>query len=78
MTIFYLIPYSSYVLQPLDLYPFNVIKSQYRDEISNLAALIDKIVVKKNLFIEVYNKARNEGITEYNVHAGWSATGIYP
>ena len=78
VTIFYLIPYSSYVLQPLDLCPFSVIKSRYRDEISNLAALTDEIVVKKNLFIEVYNKARNEGMTEYNIRAGWSAIGIYP
>ena len=78
VTVFYLIPHSSHVLQPLDLCPFSVIKSQYRDEISNLAALTDEIAVKKNLFIEVYNKAHNEGITEYNVCASWSATGIYP
>ena len=70
MTVFYLIPYSSHVLQPLDLCPFSVIKSRYRDEISNLVALTDEIAVKKNLFIEVYNKARNEGIIEYNVRTG--------
>ena len=78
VTIFYLISHLSHVLQSLDLCPFSVIKSQYRDEISNLAALVDEIVVKKNLFIEVYNKAHNEGMTEYNVCAGWSAIDIYP
>ena len=78
MTVFYLISHSSHILQPLDLYLFSVIKSQYRDEISNLVALTDEIVVKKNLFIEVYNKARNEDMTEYNIRTGWSATGIYP
>ena len=78
VTVFYLIPHSSHILQPLDLCPFSVVKSRYRDEISNLAALADEIAVKKNLFIEVYNKARNEGMTEYNIRAGWSATGIYP
>ena len=78
MTVFYLISRSSHVLQPLDLYSFSVIKSQYRDEISNLAALADEIAVKKNLFIEIYNKARNEGMTEYNVCASWSAIDIYP
>ena len=69
MTIFYLISYLSYILQPLDLYPFSVIKSRYRDEISNLVALINEIVVKKNLFIEVYNKVCNKGIIEYNIYA---------
>ena len=68
MTIFYFIPYLSYILQPLDLYLFSIIKSQYRDKILNLVALIDKIVVKKNLFIEIYNKARNKGMIEYNIY----------
>ena len=68
MTIFYLISYLSYILQSLNLYLFSVIKSRYRDEISNLAALIDKIVVKKNLFIEIYNKVRNKSIIEYNIY----------
>ena len=76
--VFYLIPHSSHVLQPLDLCPFSIVKSRYRDELSNLASLADSIAVKKNLFIDVYNKARNEGMSEYNIRAGWKATGIYP
>ena len=76
--VFYLIPHSSHVLQPLDLCPFSIFKSRYRDELSNLASLADSIAVKKNLFIDVYNKARNEGMSEYNIRAGWKATGIYP
>ena len=58
--------------------PFSGVKSRYRDAIADLASLSDNIAMKKNLFLDIYNKARNEGMTDFNIRAGWSATGIYP
>ena len=74
----YLIPHSSHVLQPLDLSCFSAIKSRYRDQIANLARFEDSAPVKKMRFVEYYNKARDEGLTQHNILGGWSAAGISP
>ena len=76
--LYYLIPHSSHVLQPLDLSCFSPLKSRYRQDIAALATLSDSAPIKKARFLEYYNKARNEGLTEYNIRAGWKAAGIIP
>ena len=76
--LYYLIPHSSHVLQPLDLSCFSPLKSRYREQIAALASLSDSAPIKKARFLEYYNKARNEGLTEPNIRAGWKAAGIYP
>ena len=68
--LYYLIPHSSHVLQPLDLTCFSVLKSRYRQLIADLASLSDSAPVKKAHFLEYYNKARNEGLTKHNIRAG--------
>lgn len=40
--------------------------------------LLDSAPIKKARFIELYNKAREEGLTEPIIRAGWKATGIWP
>ena len=76
--LYYLIPHSSHVLQPLDLSCFSVLKSRYRNQILALSSLSDSAPIKKSTFLEVYHKARTEGLTEHNVRAGWRASGIVP
>jgi DDE superfamily endonuclease len=76
--LFYLIPHSSHVLQPLDLSCFSVLKSRYRRQIALLASLSDSTPIKKAQFLEFYHKARTEGLTEPNIRAGWKTAGIYP
>lgn len=49
----YLPAHSSHILQPLDLAPFSVTKSSYRDQIRALAALDDAAPIKKQAFISI-------------------------
>jgi hypothetical protein len=70
--------HSSHVLQPLDLTGFSVVKSKYRRQILELSALDDAAPVKKERFITCYHYAREEGLTERVIRAGWRAAGICP
>ena len=74
----YLPPHASHILQPLDLAPFSVVKSKYRDEIRALSALDDAAPIKKERFVTSYNKAREEGLSERVIRAGWRAAGLCP
>jgi hypothetical protein len=74
----YLPAHASHLLQPLDLAPFSVLKSQYRKEIVELSALDDAAPVKKERFVVCYNKAREEAIDERVIRAGWRAAGLVP
>lgn len=67
----YLPPHASHVLQPLNLAPFSILKSRYRDQIRELFALDDAAPVKKERFVVSYSKAREEGLTERVIRAGW-------
>lgn len=53
-------------------------KSRYRTEIAALAALDDAVPVKKERFLRCYNYARDEGLTERVIRAGWRITGLSP
>jgi hypothetical protein len=74
----YLPAHASHLLQPLDLAPFSVVKSRYRNEIQALSALDDAAPIKKERFVTSYNKAREEGLQERVIRAGWKAAGLCP
>jgi hypothetical protein len=74
----YLPAHASHLLQPLDLAPFSVVKSSYRDAIRALSALDDAAPVKKERFVTSYNLAREEGLSERVIRAGWKAAGLVP
>ena len=74
----YLPAHASHVLQPLSLALFSVVKSSYRNAISALSALEDAIPIKKERFVTSYNLAREEGLSERVIRAGWKATGLVP
>lgn len=74
----YLPAHASHLLQPLDLAPFSVIKSRYRSQIAALSALDDAAPVKKERFVISYNQAREEGLSERVIRAGWRASGLVP
>ena len=76
--LFYLIPHSSHVLQPLDLSCFSVVKSRYRRDVADLASLSDSAPIKKNHFLEIYDGARTEGLKRPIIRAGWKGSGISP
>ncbi|KAI1001065.1 hypothetical protein K3495_g7134 [Podosphaera aphanis] len=73
----YLPAHTSHILQPLDLAPFSVVKSKYRQEIQALASIDDAAPVKKERFITSYNKARIEGLSGRVIRAGWRASGLW-
>ncbi|KEQ90523.1 hypothetical protein AUEXF2481DRAFT_55663, partial [Aureobasidium subglaciale EXF-2481] len=55
--------HSSHVLQPLDLGVFSPLKSRYRQQIADLAALDDASPIKKQRFVTCYHLARLETFT---------------
>ena len=71
-------PHSSHVLQPLDLAGFSPVKSRYRAQIAELAALDDAAPVKKHRFINAYQMARTESLNERIIRSGWKAAGSVP
>jgi hypothetical protein len=78
VVVFYLFPHSSHVLQPLDLACFSLVKSRYRQQLTDLARFDDTSAVKKAKFLQIYQKASQEGLSPYQIRAGWSAAGIHP
>ncbi|KAF1923886.1 DDE-domain-containing protein [Didymella exigua CBS 183.55] len=74
----YLPAHATHLLQPLDLAPFSVLKTRYRNEIRALSVLDDAAPIKKERFIVSYNKAREEALSERVISAGWRAAGLCP
>lgn len=74
----YLPAHCSHGLQPLDNGIFNATKAAYRKELQKLASLTDSAPVDKANFIRAYAKAREAGLTENNILAGWRFTGNWP
>jgi DDE superfamily endonuclease len=76
--IVFLPPHISHVLQPLDSSVFSQIKASYRAEIEALARFDDSQPIKKIRFIEYYNRARKEALSEHIIKAGWRGAGLFP
>jgi hypothetical protein len=74
----YLPAHASHLLQPLDLAPFSVLKTHYRNKIRALSARNNAAPIKKERFVISYNKAREEALSERVIRAGWRAAGLCP
>lgn len=74
----FLPPHTSHVLQPLDLSIFSPLKRAYRHHLGLLAIMNDSTPIGKRNFLECYKKARIDAITDANIKAGWSASGLWP
>jgi hypothetical protein len=74
----YLPSHALHLLQPLDLAPFSVLKTRYRNEIRALCAVVDAAPIKKERFVTSYNKAREEVLSDRVIRAGWRASGLCP
>ena len=72
----FLPPYTSYVLQPLDLLVFSALKSLYRKEVGYLTLLTDSSPIRKQNFLNCYQKARKEALLAKNIKSSWKATGL--
>lgn len=76
--LYFLIPHTSHVCQPLDLCPFSIIKSIYKKQIQALSQYDNADKIKKIRFIETYANARTEGLSSRNIKAGWRGAGLEP
>jgi 4-hydroxybenzoate polyprenyltransferase len=74
----FLPPYTSHVLQPLDLSVFAPLKQAYRKQLSFLSLLTDSTPLGKRNFLACYRKARIDALTAKNIKAGWQASGLWP
>jgi hypothetical protein len=74
----FLLLYTSYILQPLDLSVFSSLKSHYRTAVGFLALLTDSSPIGKQNFLTCYSKARKEALSAKIIKAGWQATGLWP
>ena len=70
--------HTSHILQPLDLASFSVVKTKYRSQIRELSALDNAAPVKKERFISYYHQARDQGLSQRVIRAGWKASGLAP
>ncbi|KAF1982819.1 CENP-B protein [Aulographum hederae CBS 113979] len=74
--IIYLPSHTSHVLQPLDLGVFGPLKQKYSQQLQKLAAFTDGTDIKKNMFLDLYKKARIEGITSSNIKISFRTTDV--
>ena len=63
----FLPPYTSHVLQLLDLSVFSALKNLYRKELGYLMLLIDSSLIRKQNFLACYQKARKEALIAKNI-----------
>jgi len=76
----YLPAHCSHILQPLDLSVFSVLKRAYRRHLQAWMAcgVSDTSAFGRRTFLECYQKAREEAISERTVRGGWKAGGLWP
>ncbi len=73
---FFLSLYALYVFQPFDLSVFGSIKVYYCTAIENFIYQSDNCPMDKRSFLKYYFKARQYGLNEKNVLAGWKVIGL--
>jgi hypothetical protein len=70
--------HSSHVLQPLDVAVFGPVKRYYTSHLGRHPTISDSSPIGKSIFLQCYLKARELGMTEKNIIAGWRAAGLWP
>jgi hypothetical protein len=70
-------PYSSHLLQLLDIGCFSPLKRAYSDEISSLAQYSTK-KIKKEAFLPAFKAAFKKAITKENICTGFRSARLVP
>ena len=70
--------HTSYVLQPLDLSVFSVLKRAYRRELNKIPRITESTVMGRRIMLECYRRARATAFREANCRSGWFASGLWP
>jgi len=74
----YLPPYTSHILQPLDVSVFSPLKAGYKKAIQSMTNFENVPPADKQLFLQAYTEARRNTLTEYTICNGFKATSIWP
>ena len=74
----YLTPHSSYILQPLDVSIFGLLKYFWKQGISILSIYLRSTPICKRIITSTYPQARIQAFTQRNITHGFGKTGIYP
>ena len=69
--------YSSYILQPLDVGCFSLLKKAYSKQIEGLICSGQTYIIKEDFF-PAFQVAFQESMTIQNVQGGFRGTGIIP
>jgi len=75
--IVFLPAHTSHILQPLDVGLFHPLKQAFQKHLHQLGQHDLSLVMAKKRFLYCYYKAREEVITEENIHSGWRAAGLW-
>ena len=70
-------PYSSHLLQPLDISVYSILKKSYRRQIKNLIRAGNNYIDKPDFFT-AYITARKESITTNNITKGFLVIKLVP
>jgi hypothetical protein len=70
-------PYSSYLLQLLDIGCFSPLKRAYSDKISSLAQYSTK-KIKKEAFLLAFKAAFKKAMTKENIYVGFRGARLVP
>jgi hypothetical protein len=70
-------PYSSHLLQPLDVGCFSTLKRSYGRLVSDQIRLGINHIDKAE-FLPIFKQARIEALSKSNIRSGFSATGLLP
>ncbi|OCL00403.1 CENP-B protein, partial [Cenococcum geophilum 1.58] len=73
----YLPPYSTHLLQPLDVGIFSPLSKAYRKRLHNFA-FYRAVNITKPKFLKYYQAAQCEAILLTNIANAWQATGLLP
>ena len=74
----FLPPHTSHILQPLDIGCFSSLKRAYRRLLTQWLAETHAQGVRKMNFLDIYARARQEGLKSTNIKGGWRGAGIWP
>ena len=70
-------PYSTHILQPLDVSIFRPLARAYKKRLYDIA-LYGALAITKQEFLEIYQAARSQAISLTNIASAWRATGLIP
>ena len=73
----YILPYSSHILQPLDIGCFSPLKKAYSKQIEDLMHSSQTYIIKEDFF-PVFQVVFQESMTISNIQGGFRGTGIIP